>query len=137
MKAFIDTSTLFKKYLYEKGSEELLGLLKKVSLIIVSPITLIESHSIINRLVQEKNLTGQEAVMIKKELSIDFNYFDIVKFNETLQEKSLKLLSSYRLRSLDSIQLASGILSEADVVVTSDSNLCYHAKKEKLKVEFI
>ncbi len=75
MKAFIDKSTLFKKYIEENGSKKFEKLLESVSEIIVAPITILEIHSIIERRVREKSLNNSDAKWIEKEFLYDYNFF--------------------------------------------------------------
>ena len=54
MKLFVDTSTLFKKYVDESGSGDFDKLFGDAAEIIVSPVTRIEMHSAIAKYVREK-----------------------------------------------------------------------------------
>ena len=66
MRAFIDTSSLLKKYVDEQGADTFDALLLSVSEIIVAPITLLEIHSIIERRLREKTLNTADAAWIEK-----------------------------------------------------------------------
>lgn len=133
MRAFIDTSSLFKKYVAESGSGELERLLQDVSEIAVSPMTWVEMSAVIARRVREKSLTSQQAAWLTSEARKDFQSFHLVVWNETLEATATRLLSRYPLSTLDAIQLASGILSKADLFVTSDRGLFEEARKELRK----
>ena len=137
MKAFIDTSSLMKKYVDEKGSDELDSLLKKITDIIVSPIYNLEVHSAIERRLKDNTLTLKEASFIREEIKKDYQYFSKIIWNNNLEEKSLQMIGTYSLRTLDSIQLASACLSNADVFITSDEGLLGPAKKELKNVRFL
>ena len=133
MRAFIDTSSLFKKYVVESGSGELERLLQDVSEIAVSPMTWVEMSAVIARRVREKSLTSQQAAWLTSEARKDFQSFHLVIWNETLEATATRLLSRYPLSTLDAIQLASGTLSKADLFVTSDRGLFEEARKELRK----
>ncbi len=75
MRAFIDTSSLFKKYVEEDGSKELDLLLQEISEIAVSPVTRIEMNAVIARRLREKSLTAQQADRLKLETHKDFQSF--------------------------------------------------------------
>jgi len=47
LRAFIDTSSLLKKYIEEDGAEEFNSLLDSVSEIIISPVTILEVHDVL------------------------------------------------------------------------------------------
>ena len=130
MKAFLDTSSLFKKYFEEEGSAELEELLQSVSTVTVAPITILETNSIIERRLREKSLTTEDANWIEKELSFDFNFYGIVEFNENLTTETLRVIRKYQLKVLDGIQLGAAIISTPDVFVVSDKKLYTSAKME-------
>ncbi len=130
MRAFIDTSSLFKKYVEERGSTELESLLQEVSEIAVSPVTWIEMNAVVAKRVRERLLTLQQATWLKTEIRKDFQSFHCVIWNEALEQRATDLLSRHSLSTLDAIQLASGILSKGDVFVTSDRRLFEQARKE-------
>ena len=130
MRAFVDTSSLFKKYVEEPGAAQLESLLAPVFEIIIAPITIVEFHSTVSRRLREKTLSTSDARWIEAEFSIDCNYFGIVQWNDDLIRESLRLTHKYPLRTLDTIQLASAVISEAAIVITSDKRLFEIADKE-------
>ncbi len=137
MKAFIDTSTLLKRYTYEKGSHELYHFLELVSEIVVAPVVALEIASALKRKVREKVISSSQSADIFKEFQKDYFAFQKVKWSDILVETSVKMINKHEIKSLDSIQLASGCVSKADIFVTSDEKLAKKALKEFKKVEFI
>lgn len=137
MKAFIDTSTLFKKYAEEEGSQDFDQILNKISEVIVSPISWVEANSIISRLLKEKKLEKNEAEWIQREMKRDFNFYSKIIWNDNLEAKAVELGNKFFLKTLDSIQLASGYLSRADLFITSDRKLFHEAGKIFKHVQFI
>ena len=133
MRAFIDASSLFKKYVEEDGSKELDLLLHEVSEISVSPVTWLEMGAVIARRLREKSLTSQQATWLKSEAHKDFQSFHRVIWNEALEETATNLVYEHPLSTLDAIQLASGLLSKADLFVTSDQGLFKEAQKRVRK----
>lgn len=137
MRAFLDTSSLFKKYVEENGSDELGDLLNDITEITISPVTWIEMNSILARRLREKLLTAQQAAWLRSEATIDFESFHRVVWNDALEKKAAELINQYSILTLDAIQLASGALSKADVFVTSDKKLFEAASKVIRKTQFI
>ena len=133
MRAFIDTSSLFKRYVEEDGSQALERLLNDVVEIAVSPVTWLEMNAAIARHVRAKSLTSQQATGLTTEARKDFESFCRVVWNEMLETTATRLVSQYPLSTLDAIQLASGLLSKADLFVTSDRGLFEEARKEVRK----
>jgi len=130
LRVFIDTSSLFKKYVEEKGSGKLQKILINVTEIVISPITLLEVNSILERRLREKTLKNEDAAWILKEFKTDFNYFGVAEWNNNLEKESIKLIRKYQLKVLDGIQLASGIISSSKIFITSDKKLYKFAIKE-------
>lgn len=137
MRAFIDTSSLFKKYVDEKGADTFDALLLSVSEIIVAPITLLEINSIIERRLREKTLDTADAAWIEKEFMLDLNFYGVVDFNENLNSECIRVIRKYQMKVLDGIQLSSAIVAKPDVFIVSDKQLYNTAAKELKRVEFV
>jgi predicted nucleic acid-binding protein len=137
MKAFVDTSSLFKKYVNEKGSDAFDAFLRSVTEIIIAPITLLEINSIIERRLREKSLNASDAQWIEKEFLFDLNYYGVVEFNEKLISECVRVIRKYQMKVLDGIQLSSAIIAGPDVFIVSDKSLHKSARKELLRVEFV
>lgn len=137
MRAFIDTSSLFKKYVDEEGADTFDKLLQSVTEIIIAPITLLEINSIIERRLREKTLSAADAKWIEKEFMFDLNFYGVVQFNEKLNSECIRVIRKYQMKVLDGIQLSSAIIAKPDVFIASDKNLHKSAGKEIKRVEFI
>jgi len=137
MKAFIDTSTLFKKYVAESGAEKFTKYLEKVSEIIVAPCTWLEIQAVVDRRLREKSITKAQAEWIIQEIKTDFCYFSLVIWNEDLEKKASAVIHNYHLKVMDSLQLAAGCISNPDVFITSDRQLFLTAKRELKAVHYI
>jgi len=137
VRAFIDTSSLFKKYVEETGSAKMEAVLKELSEITVSPVTWVEFNAVIARRLREKSLSREQSVWLRSQAHKDFQSFHRVIWNEALEKKAAELVYQFSLLTLDAIQLASGILSKADIFVTSDRRLFEEANKIMRKTLFI
>lgn len=137
MRAFIDTSSLFKKYVDEKGADTFDMLLQSVSEIIIAPITQLEINSIIERRLREKTLNTTDATWIEKEFMFDLNFYGVVDFNENMTSECVRVIRMYQMKVLDGIQLSSAITANPDVVIVSDRQLYKSAVKELKRVEFV
>ncbi len=137
MKALIDTSSLFKKYVQEINSDKFEQLINKVTDVWVAPTTLLELYCTIKRRLDEKLLIPSEAEAIKSNIQRDFDYFTKILWDELLEDHCLNLSSKYGLKPLDLIQLSSGLISNPDIFVTSDQRLYKLARKELKKVILI
>ncbi|MBI3315010.1 MAG: type II toxin-antitoxin system VapC family toxin [Candidatus Omnitrophica bacterium] len=130
MRAFIDTSALLKKYIHEQGSDKFDQILKNISEIAVAPTLLLEVRCSVQRRVHDGIIDLEQAEFIKQEIKKDCVYFIRVSWDDALEQAALTIIEKYKLKTLDSIQLASAHLSKADTFVTSDQKLFHVAKKE-------
>lgn len=137
VRAFVDTSSLFKKYVEENGAEEFNRLLDSVFDIIVSPVTILELHSILERRLREKTLLRADAQWVEKEFQADYQYFGVVEWNDSLLKESIRVVRRHQLRVLDGIQLASGLLAGPSLFITSDRKLYDAAIKELPSVKLV
>jgi len=128
VRLFVDTSSLFKKYADEPGSEAFEKLLSKTAEIVVSPVTWLEMNATIERCVREDTLTREKAEWLRVEVKKDFAYFLLTVWNENLEHEAVQLIRQHALKTLDAVQLASGILSGSEIFVTSDRRLHRVAK---------
>jgi predicted nucleic acid-binding protein len=144
MNVFIDTSTLFKLYKNESGSEIIYDYLKnnEIQTIYLSDITKVEFYSIIWKKVRMKELDFDIAKIILDNFSSDSKYYQFIKIREEVVTKSLKLLEKYYnlgLRSLDSLQISSSIATSVtfDIIITSDKVFFETLELEKINSIYI
>lgn len=137
MRLFVDTSSLFKKYVNEPGSESFEKLFSEASEVVVSPVTWIEVNVSLERCLKTKIFTSEKIRWLLAEAKKDFAYFMMVVWNEELETKAIEMIRAHWLKTMDAIQLAAGILSDSDLFVTSDHRLYQAAKKIIRHVRFI
>ena len=123
MKAFVDASTLFKRYVDEPGRQQFLDLLDEMTCMAVAPVCLIEMHTIIARRIRERLITQSDAVSMLNQVRRDFCDIETVSWSADLQRQSIEITAQWELRTLDSIVLASGCLAGPDLFITSDKKL--------------
>ncbi len=69
-------------------------------------------------------------------MEYDIQFFTIIQFDDKLEEKSIEIIKKHHMKALDSIQLASALLSKADKFITSDKRL-YKISKKVLQYDTI
>jgi predicted nucleic acid-binding protein len=133
---FFDTSALIKRYISEAGSNKVDELFEIAENIIVSPVTKIETHSTIKRLLTTNLISEEDYKTVKSNLDTDFKYFTVVSLNEKIEKEAIKLIEKYQLKTLDSIQLASVIYRKIDIsgFIVSDVKLKNAAEAENIEV---
>ena len=72
-----------------------------------------------------------------KSVKEDYVFFHVAAFNSALEEKAVKILEGFPLRSQDAIQLAAAMTTGSDFFCTSDKKLYQVAKKYLKKTELI
>ena len=130
MRAFIDTSTLIKKYQEEPGRDKFLETLEKIDEIVVSPVTYIELFCSIQRNCEEAHVSPKNLLKFKEEIDLDFGYFFKIPLNADLERAAFDLRQKYQLKSLDLIQLPSAKIAQAKIFITSDKFLYKIARQE-------
>lgn len=129
MVTFIDTSSLVKKYVVEKGSEEMDVLLGEISEIVVAPIAWVEFNSAIFQAVRDKRIASRDSSRILSEAERDFRSYSVVVWDEALADKATEAVHRHSLATLDAIQMAAGVLSKPDLFLTSDRKLFEETRK--------
>lgn len=129
---FLDTSSLFKLYVSETGSEELYQLFDHLSIeqICLSEIAVIEFHSTIWRKVRMKEITVDEAHILLNAFDHDCVRYRFAPLGSSLLQLAQQLLDTYGqrgLRSLDAIQLASAVSLRQEVQLFKTADTLLHS----------
>jgi predicted nucleic acid-binding protein len=139
MKIFLDTSSLFKLYHEEEGTEELENVFsqEKITEIFLSEIAKVEFTSTIWKKVRTKEITVEQAEVTLELFTSDFAKYNFVTTDSLILERARNLTTKYGvegLRTLDSIQLSTCIelARQADVFYTADKLLKTLIEKEGL-----
>ena len=142
MKIFLDTSSLFKLYHQETGTEELEKIFSQVKIthIYLSEITKIEFTSTVWKKVRTKEITKEQAKLTLELFESDFEKYNFIATDSLIIEQARNLTSNYGiegLRTLDSIQLATCILlgKQVDIFFTADNLLKLLFENEGLPTE--
>ncbi len=142
MNIFLDTSSLFKLYHSEAGTDELMAFFKshKIENIFLAEITLVEFSSVVWRKVRMKELDAKHAQVLIGKFDGDSKGFNFVPDNIKLKTTSQELLRKHwnmGLRTLDSLQLSSALSCSKQIhhFFTSDSVLSEIANMEGFDVK--
>jgi predicted nucleic acid-binding protein len=142
MKIFLDTSSLFKLYHKESGTNELMDFFNKNTIegIFLAELTEIEFSSVIWKKCRKKEIDEKVALTLIEAFEKDSENFNVVSETNEIRKLAKKLIRKYwkeGLRTLDSIQLASVLMirDKVDFFFTSDNLLAEIARLEKIKVK--
>ena len=139
MNIYLDTSSLFKLYKNETGSEDVEDALSddRLTGVFLSEITPLEFCSAVFKRVRMNDLSMTDAKKIIVLFENDLDKYQFVELNKTVLDSSRLLISKHGtegLRTLDAIQLASAIKVKnlVDKYFTSDKLLRALFEKEEL-----
>jgi predicted nucleic acid-binding protein len=139
MKIFLDTSSLFKLYHQETGTEELESSFQKFKIthIYLSEISKVEFTSTIWKKVRTKEISFDQANLTSSLFESDFEKYNFISTDSLILEQSRNLTNKYGvegLRTLDSIQLSTCKLLEkqVDIFFSADKLLYSLIEKEGL-----
>ncbi len=141
MNIFLDTSSLFKLYHREKGTDELenLFLIHQIDCIYLAEIAKIEFASVVSKKARMKEMDIEKARFLLSAFEIDQPKFSFIPDSDSIKSTAVSLISTHwmsGLRTLDSIQLASvlEVKERVGLFHTSDLVLKELAKKEGIPV---
>ncbi|MFA6401845.1 MAG: type II toxin-antitoxin system VapC family toxin [Salinivirgaceae bacterium] len=130
MKVFFDTSSLFKLYHRESGTEELMNLFDEIGIevIYLAEITKIEFSSVVWKKCRKNEIDEKSANQLIEKFDKDSVKFSYVSEGQPLRLKAKGLIGKHwekGLRTLDSIQLASAlkVKTQIELFLTSDKLL--------------
>jgi len=141
MKLYLDTSSLFKLYHSEPGSEDMDRIFSdnEITGIFLSEITNVEFISAVFKRVRMKELSMNDAEQLIRLFDNDLKKYTIVPVSSTTLENAKLLILKYGqegLRTLDALQFASAIEVKNLVskYLTSDKLLLSFFEKEYLPI---
>ena len=106
MTLYLDTSSLFKLYVDESGSDDVRQELGEADTVSTSAVSYAEARAAFARLRREGKLTPAAFRAVKSDFDADWSRLAIVEPSVTLCRAAGELAEGYGLRGCDSIQLA-------------------------------
>lgn len=140
MRLFLDTSSLFKLYYQESGTEIIEAVFQNhdVTVIFLSDITRVEFFSTVWKKFRVKEITNLMAEKMLEAFESDIEKYTLIPLESLIVEQAKNLINKYGhsgLRALDSLQLATAISlkDNASLFLTSDKLLNTYFIQESLK----
>lgn len=133
MKAFFDSSALAKRYIAERGSDDVDAICLKADRLGICMICVPEIISAMNRRVRERAVSRSDYQRVKAQLLQDVRDMEIVNVNEEVVAEAIALLESNTLRAMDGLHLSAAKAWGCDLFVTSDKVQAAAARKSGLK----
>lgn len=107
MIVYLDTSSLVKLYVEEKGSRLVRELVENAELVATSVVTYAEARAALARQRREDGLTTAGYRQAKNDFEQDWPRYLAVEVNETVYRSAGDLAEKHHLRGFDSLHLAS------------------------------
>jgi len=137
MRVLFDSSAFAKRYVEEKGSQEVDDLCQATSVLALSVICVPEIISALNRLLREKSLSHQKYVSAKTHLFEDVADATIINLTPAVVAKSTLLLEKNDLCAMDALHVACAVEWGAELFVSSDRRQIRAARKAGLRTRYI
>jgi len=137
VKIFFDSSALVKRYVPEKGTEEVLSLCGKATELGLSVICYPEIISALCRLRRERRIEGPQYITAKHEIAEDLRDAFLCDIGETTVLQCILLLEENTFRAMDAFHIAAALEWNADLFVSSDVHQIKAAKKAGLTVRAV
>jgi len=137
MKLAIDSSSFAKRYVQEVGSDELDRFLESASELAFCVILVPEIISGLNRRLRERMLTIADYRAVKEQLMDDIRDATVLQITPSVISRSVRLLETNVLRSMDALHIACALEWRADLFATSDRRQFMAATNTGLRAEYI
>ncbi len=134
MRVFFDSSAFAKRYIDEKGTEEVLAWCDQAGELALSVIAIPELISAFCRLRRESKLSASQYQRLKNELTSDIADALICDTTPQVIGHSIKALEKHPLRGMDAIHVGAAMVSAAEVFVSADAKQCAAARAMGLRV---
>ena len=137
LNVFCDSSALAKRYIEEKGSDQVQAILSSASALAVSVICVPEIVSALCRRRRERKISTEEYRNAKASVLSDIDDATVIGITEEVIAQAVALLEQFPLRSADALHIACASEWSTDLFVSADDRQCNAARARGLRVEAI
>jgi predicted nucleic acid-binding protein len=137
MNIFFDSSAWAKRYIAEKGSDEIESICLKAENVTLSILCIPEIISAFTRLKREGKVTLNQYKQLQKSLYKDIEDVRLINISLEIISYAVNLIKQYPLRTLDALHIACAKFGKVDLFITSDYRQSEAAKGIDLQVELI
>jgi predicted nucleic acid-binding protein len=138
---FLDTSVLVKRYVTEKGSDQVRRLLRRDVEIAVARITEAEAYAAIARAARMKVLTHEDRNRAFEQIAEDVASARVIEIRRSVVSTVRGLVLRWPLRGYDAIQLSCALRLQSENLAVSfwcaDDELANAARGEGMRVTVI
>jgi len=135
VRLFLDSSALMKRYIPERGTEQVIAACAEADEVLLSILAAPEVVSAFNRLRREGHITHEEYRSLKQRLLADVAHATVIEYSLAVLTGTFACLEQSPLRASDAIHLASVLETNPDRFLTGDRRQFQAAKALGLNVE--
>ena len=132
VKTFFDSSAFAKRYVEEKGSQEVDDICRVTTTLALSVLCVPEIMSALTRRLRERHLTRQDYLAAKNRLSDDVADAVVINLTPAVISRAGFLLETNALRAMDALHVACALEWGAELFVSSDRRQIRAARKSGL-----
>ena len=137
MKAYLDSSSFAKRFVEEKGTDEVEAVCAQASELGLSVICVPEIVSALNRRRRERTLTRHQYAEAKHRLIEDVHDADIIDLTVPVIGSVIRILEASPVRAMDALHIACALEWRAALFVSSDDKQLKAAKRAGMKTRKI
>jgi predicted nucleic acid-binding protein len=134
VRVFFDSSALVKRYIRERGTDEVLARCDQATELAVATIAWPELVSAFRRLVREKRLEETRYKALKADLAADLADAVLCEISPQVVQRAITALETHPLRAMDALHVAAALVGTADIFVSADARQCAAAAALGLEV---
>jgi predicted nucleic acid-binding protein len=133
VKTYFDSSAFVKRFINERGSDDVAAVCVATTELGLSVICIPEILSAFNRKCRENLLSRGQYTILKRRLLADTDEADIINLSPAVISTAIGVLETNTLRAMDALHIACALAWEAELFVSSDERQIIAAKRVGLK----
>ena len=137
LNVFFDSSALAKRYIEEKGSDQVQAILISASALGISIICVPEIVAALCRRRRERKFSAEEYRYARASLLSDIDDATVIGITEEVVAQAIAMLEQFPLRAADALHVACAAVWSTDLFVSADDRQCRAARVHGLQVKAI
>lgn len=137
MRIFLDSSSFAKRFVEEEGSEAVEVICAGASELGLAVLCVPELVSAFNRRRWEGSLTRSQYGIVKRRLMEDIRDAEIIHLTTPVVAKSINIMETTPVRTLDALHVACALEWEAELFVSSDIRQLAAAERAGLNIRSV
>jgi hypothetical protein len=137
VRLFFDTSALVKRYIAERGSDDVLTLCAAANDVAISTILPVEFIATLSRYKRERRLDGATVSRLKKSFFADIADMTVILLSSRTITHASALVESLPLKTLDALHVGCALEYKPDLFVSADQQQLNAAKHIGLSIKQI